>query len=211
MRDSYANINTIVIVGAWNISIFTQEWVRNNILRGEDYPEVNVSYPLNMMHSLRFSTNKFEFCIGNNRFMFTLKEKSDQAEKDMLMAVSSICSKLPYTPVTALGVNFIFETESSVPVLNTLRDTESIVRSIGLDQDSVQITRSFKRNETETLNFKISQISGGNVKYDINNDYKVRDIREILDVLNGDDNIISTKRNEALTLLRTVYNEELDN
>ena len=210
MKDQFASINTIVIVGAWNIAIFTPEWVRNNILRNEDYPEVKILYPLNVLHSLRFSTGQFDFCIGDNRFMFTLIEKSDQSEKNMLSVVASICQKLPHTPVSAMGINFAFETDKEVAAVNAMADTQGLVESIGFDQSSVEIIRSYKRSDKEVFNFKISKVGQNGVKYDINNDYRISNIRDITDVLNGEDNIIQKKRDEALKILRTVYEEELE-
>lgn len=210
MKDQFQNINTVVIVGAWNLAIFTPEWVRMNILRDEDYPDVKIMYPLNVLHSLRFSTGKFDFCIGDNRFMFTLTEKNDQAEHDMLNVVSSICQKLPHTPVSALGINFVFETDKNINAVNAIDDTQSLVQSIGLGQTSVEIVRSYKRNDKETLNFKISKIGDNKVKYDINNNYSIRSIQDITEVLNGEDNIIRSKREAALKMLKEVYQEELE-
>ena len=210
MKDQFQNINTVVIVGAWNLAIFSQEWVRENILRDEDYPDVKVLYPLNVFHSLRFSTGKFDFCIGDNRFMFTLTEKTEQAEKDMLNVISSICQKLPHTPVSALGINYVFETDKDIAAVNAIDDTQSLVSTIGHNQASVEIVRSYKRNDKETLNFKISKIDAGKVKYDFNNNYNVHSIQDITEVLNGEDNIIKSKREEALKVLSDVYQEELE-
>lgn len=210
MKDQYQNINTVVIVGAWNLAIFTPEWVRMNILRDEDYPDVKIMYPLNVLHSLRYSTGKFDFCIGDNRFMFTLTEKSDQAEHDMLNVISSICQKLPHTPVSALGINFVFETDKNINTVNAIDDTQSLVQSIGLAQTSVEIVRSYKRNDKETLNFKISKIGENKVKYDINNNYSIRTIQDITEVLNVEDNIIKSKREATLKMLKEVYQEELE-
>lgn len=210
MKDQYQTINTVVIVGAWNLAIFSQEWVRENILRDEDYPDVKVLYPLNVFHSLRFSTGKFDFCIGDNRFMFTLTEKTEQAEKDMLNVISSICQKLPHTPVSALGINYVFETDKVIAAVNAIDDTQSLVSTIGHNQASVEIVRSYKRNDKETLNFKITKIDAGKVKYDFNNNYNVHSIQGITEVLNGEDNIIKSKREEALRILSSVYQEELE-
>lgn len=210
MKDQYQNINTVVIVGAWNLAIFSPEWVRKNILRDEDYPDVKILYPINVLHSLRYSTGKFDFCIGDNRFMFTLTEKTDQAEKDMLNVISSICQKLPHTPVSALGINYVYETDKDIVAVNALGDTQSLVNSIGYDQASVEIVRSYKRNDKETLNFKISKIDAGKVKYDFNYNYNIHSVQDITDVLNGEDNIIKSKRAEALKILSDVYQEELE-
>lgn len=210
MKDQYQTINTVVIVGAWNLAIFSQEWVRENILRDEDYPDVKVLYPLNVFHSLRFSTGKFDFCIGDNRFMFTLTEKTEQTEKDMLNVISSICQKLPHTPVSALGINYVFETDKVIAAVNAIDDTQSLVSTIGHNQASVEIVRSYKRNDKETLNFKITKIDAGKVKYDFNNNYNVHSIQGITEVLNGEDNIIKSKREEALRILSSVYQEELE-
>lgn len=205
MKDLHQNINSIVVVGAWNIAIFTQQWVRENILRTEDYPQFSVEYPLNVLNSLRFSTDKFSFCIAEGRLVFTLLTNSEEAAKDAIATLRTICQKLPHTPVRALGINFAFEADKNIDINSSLPHTQELITSIG-NIKSTNITRSFSISDNETLNFKV--VSDEKTIYDFNYDYQVKRITDITDIIADDDNIINSKKENSLILLESIYQEE---
>lgn len=207
MRNLYQNINTIVIVGAWNIAIFTPDWIKKNVLREEDYPEFKIEYPLNVLQSLRYVTSDFAFCIAENKLLFSLLTDTTKAEKELISVINAICQKLPHTPVSALGINFWFETDKEIEVLNGLSDTSKLVEALGNIQQSINVIRSFKKNDVETLNFKIAKSGENKPIYDFNYDYKISKIEEITDIINNEEDIIGTKKKEAQLILKVVYNE----
>ncbi len=205
MKDLHQNINSVVVVGAWNIAIFTQQWVRENILRTEDYPQFSVEYPLNVLNSLRFSTDKFSFCIAEGRLVFTLLTNSEEAAKDAIATLRTICQKLPHTPVRALGINFAFEADKNIDINSSLPHTQELITNIG-NIKSTNITRSFSISDNETLNFKV--VSDEKTIYDFNYDYQVKRITDITDIIADDDNIINSKKEKSLILLESIYQEE---
>lgn len=205
MKDLHININSIVVVGAWNIAIFTQQWVRENVLRAEDYPQFSVEYPLNVLNSLRFSTDTFSFCIAEGRLVFTLLTNTEEAAKDAIATLRIICQKLPYTPVRALGINFAFEADKNIDINSSLPHTEELVKCVG-NIKTTNITRSFAISENETLNFKI--VTDEKTVYDFNYDFQVKKITEITDIIADDDNIINSKKEKSLTILESIYQEE---
>lgn len=207
MRNLHQNINTIVIVGAWNIAIFTPDWIKKNVLREEDFPEFKIEYPLNVLQSLRYTTGNFAFCIAENKLLFSLLTDSTKAEKELISVINAICQKLPHTPVSALGINFWFETDKEIEALNGLSDTKKLVEALGNTQQSINIVRSFMKNDIETLNFKIIKSETQKPIYDFNYDYKVSKIEEISEIINNEEDIIGTKKEEALSVLKAVYNE----
>lgn len=207
MRNLHQNINTIVIVGSWNIAIFTPDWIKKNVLREEDFPEFRIEYPLNVLQSLRYTTGNFAFYIAENKLLFSLLTDSTKAEKELISVINTICQKLPHTPVSALGINFWFETDKEIEALNGLSDTKKIVETLGTTQQSINVVRSFKKNDVETLNFKIIKIETNKPIYDFNYDYKVSKIEEITEIINNEEDIIGTKKEEAQSILKAVYNE----
>ncbi len=207
MRNLHQNINTIVIVGAWNIAIFTPEWIKNNVLRDDDFPEFKIEYPLNVLQSLRYTTSDFAFCIADNKLLFSLLTDSTKAEKELISVINAICQKLPHTPVSALGINFCFETDKEIEAIKGLSDTIELVKALGNIQQSINVIRSFKKNEVETLNFKIVKNETNKPIYDFNYNYKVSKIEQITDIINDDENIIGIKKKDAQSLLKAVYNE----
>ena len=51
MTEVNENVATLVVVGTWNVSIFTPEWVKENVLIGKDF---QILFPVNIMNSLKF-------------------------------------------------------------------------------------------------------------------------------------------------------------
>ena len=132
---------------------------------------------------------------------------STKAEKELISVINAICQKLPHTPVSALGINFWFETDKEIEALNGLSDTKKLVEALGNTQQSINIVRSFMKNDIETLNFKIIKSETQKPIYDFNYDYKVSKIEEISEIINNEEDIIGTKKEEALSVLKAVYNE----
>ena len=130
-----------------------------------------------------------------------------KAEKELISIINAICQKLPHTPVSALGINFWFESDKEIEALNGLSDTKILVETLGDTQQSINIVRSYKKNDVETLNFKIIKTETKRPIYDFNYDYKVSKIEEITDIINNEEDIIGTKKKEALSILKAVYNE----
>ena len=175
--------------------------------REEDFSEFKIEYPLNVLQSLRYVTNDFAFCIAENKLLFSLLTDTTKAEKELISVINVICQKLSHTPVSALGINFWFETDKEIEVLNGLSDTGKLVDALGNTQQSINVIRSFKKSDAETLNFKITKGEENKPIYDFNYDYKVSKIEEITDIINSEEDIIGAKKKEAQLILKAVYNE----
>jgi len=201
MTEVNENVATLVVVGTWNVSIFTPEWVKENVLIGKDF---QILFPVNIMNSLKFVVpNKYSLAVNGNRLEFQLNDNSDVCSKELLEPVRNILRSLVHTPVNSFGINFVFKTNEQPGLLSTLPHTSEIKDSLSAEMELTEVTRALKLQNGDLLNFKISQ-KGEEVTFDFNFSYTVNKIQGMLDIL-GDDDIIIKKRETAKELLSQVY------
>lgn len=201
MTEVNENVATLVVVGTWNVSIFTPEWVKENVLIGKDF---QILFPVNIMNSLKFVVpNKYSLAVNGNRLEFQLNDNSDVCSKEFLEPVRNVLRSLIHTPISSFGINYVFKTDEQPGLLSTLPHTNEIKGAFNSAIESTEVTRSIKLQDGNTLNFKIYQ-KGQETSFDFNFSYVVNKIQAMLDIL-GDDNIIISKRNVAKELLEKVY------
>lgn len=201
MNEVNENVATLVVVGTWNMSIFTPEWVKENVLIGKDF---QILFPVNIMNSLKFVVpNKYSLAVNGNRLEFQLNDNSDVCSKELLEPVRNVLRSLIHTPISSFGINYVFKTNEQPGLLSTLPHTNEIKGALNSEVESTEVTRSIRLQNGNTLNFKIYQ-KGQETNFDFNFSYVVNKIQAMLDIL-GDDNIIISKRNVAKELLEKVY------
>lgn len=201
MTEVNENVATLVVVGTWNVSIFTPEWVKENVLIGKDF---QILFPVNIMNSLKFVVpNKYSLAVNGNRLEFQLNDNSNVCSKELLEPVRNILRSLVHTPVNSFGINFVFKTNEQPGLLSTLPHTSEIKDCLSAEMELTEVTRALKLQNGDLLNFKISQKSE-EVTFDFNFSYTVNKIQGMLDIL-GDDDIITKKRETAKDLLSQVY------
>ena len=201
MTEVNENVATLVVVGTWNVSIFTPEWVKENVLIGKDF---QILFPVNVMNSLKFVVpNKYSLAINGNRLEFQLNDNSDVCSKELLEPVRNVLRSLVHTPVKSFGINYVYKTNEQPGLLSTLPHTDEIKGTLNSEVESTEVTRSIRLQDGNILNFKIYQ-KGQETNFDFNFSYVVDKIQAMLDIL-GDDNIIISKRNVAKKLLEKVY------
>ena len=201
MTEVNENVATLVVVGTWNVSIFSPEWVKENVLIGKDF---QILFPVNIMNSLKFVVpNKYSLAVNGNRLEFQLNDNSDVCSKEFLEPVRNVLRSLIHTPISSFGINYVFKTDEQPGLLSTLPHTNEIKGAFNSSIESTEVTRSIKLQDGNTLNFKIYQ-KGQETSFDFNFSYVVNKIQAMLDIL-GDDNIIISKRNVAKELLEKVY------
>lgn len=205
MEQLHDNFDTLVIVGSWNKYIFSEEWIVSNIL-GEGV-KYSIQYPLNALGSLRFSLENFSFCIFGERLVFQLNNNSETSYKEVVKTARKIFQKLIHTPVTALGVNFLFRSNKSVNIIEDLPQNTELAQLIGHDIISSEITRTFKISENETLNFKIELKDEVNI-FNFNFNYNIKSLNNILDMIEDSDELILCKRNIANKIIEEIYKDE---
>ena len=204
MNELHNDVSNLVIVGSWNKDIFTPEWVKENILDGQDF---QVLFPMNSLNSLKFDVvNKYSFAINLNRLEFQLHDSCDKASREMIVTARKLIRCLVHTPIATFGVNFVFKSERQ-GLLNDISHTNEIKNYLTAEVESTEVTRVFKLGQGKVLNFKVVQ-KGTDTYFDFNYSYNVKNAQNLLDVLGDDDDIIIRKRQVSEDILNSVYSNE---
>lgn len=205
MNELHNEVSNLVIVGSWNRDIFTEEWVKENILDGQDF---GIMFPMNSLNSLKFDVpTNYSFAINVNRLEFNLHDSSDGASRDLIITARKLLRCLVHTPVNSFGINFVYKSERHPGLLSGLSHTEGIKEILNAEVEATEVTRVLKLGQGKVLNFKVRQ-KGNDTFFDFNFSYNVKNILNLLEVLGDDDDIIINKRHIAENLLSTIYENE---
>lgn len=105
---------TIVLIGSWNRSILTPDWIAESVLRlpvgggGSLEMELMVEPPF----MLRMRSPDAVMTVGSGRVQLTANTADEQGMASALELARSLLRALPETPITALGMNFGFRSEA---------------------------------------------------------------------------------------------------
>ena len=193
------DFNNLVIVGLWNRHIFSSEWIGKYLLPDT---ELTSEYPLNIAGSFRVSTDRLRIFVLGNRLHF-VPLQSDVTVFDLIQDLSlKVGTYLPHTPVTAFGVNFLFEAPSSELGADffAVPDLPLLVAS-GLQPKNTSYRHSFNK-DGRVMNLSVS-IDGGSVRFDFNNHFEVKSMLDFKERI-SQTSIVSMLK-EAEALLATVY------
>lgn len=205
MDELHNDVSNLVIVGSWNRDIFTQDWVKENVLDGQDF---SILFPMNSMVSLKFDVpTKYSFVVNVNRLEFQLHDSSDGASREMMITVRKLLRCLVHTPINSFGINFVFKSERHIGLLSGLSHTNNIKEYLEAEVGSTEVARVLKLGQGKVLNFKVIQ-KENDIFFDFNFSYNIKNIQNMLDILGDDDDIIIKKRHLAENLLKTIYENE---
>lgn len=199
--------NVIVIVGAWNIAVFNPDWVKTNLLPGEDF---KIFFPSRVGCSLKFQTELLAFCIEGNRLQFEVikPEAIEDAYVAIIKLLRTILRLLTHTPVNAMGTNYVFESDSQFDVLNTLTDKvplENIISLIGSGVKAQALVRKFDLGNGEEMTLRLDSTTDGHNKIDFNFNYNVSRVADIMKVLGDNDQLLINNQELACKIVSEVY------
>lgn len=189
MEEIVIDTDTLVIIGAWNRAIFSQDWVMKNLL--SDAKNVKIEYPINGIGSLRFSTEDISFFIFGERLIFKALNSKEQTFRTIISIARQLLRLLSHTPISALGINFVYKTDS-LNIFNSFDDTKKLVDFIGREINSQELTRSFSLDEVLTLNLKMQSNDKQSI-IDFNYNYTVNTPLDAINVFGDSDDIIIEK------------------
>jgi hypothetical protein len=193
---------SFVIVGQWNSAIFTPEWVSKYLIPNPINIEVLIN---NTNGSFRFSTDEFRFFIIDGRFHFVILKHNDEVYSKIGDLAYKIVDYLPHTPVSAFGINYLFESENTdnTDTLNTLF---SFSDDLTISNQGYQYTNSIIRRtllkDNNILNLLITK-KNSNYSIDLNFHFDIKSIVDFKDKFQPDD--LLKFKNESKTLLNSIY------
>jgi hypothetical protein len=102
----------LVIVGAWNPAIVAPNWIKQEFPDLVPSNEYQVSYNPGAVPRIRFSMEGIQIDPTGGRLRFR-PEKADRSRLEFIpQLAAAICQRLPHTPTTAVGNNFIYQLEN---------------------------------------------------------------------------------------------------
>ena len=198
--------DALVLVGLWNKSIFNPDWVSKFLLPKEK--ELNIEFPINVDGSSRVSSDKIRiFVIGNKLTFVPLNTSDETFEIIQGLAVKTV-DYLPHTPVTAFGVNFLFETtviDEALEQLLKVNDAESLLEYGATLKDS-QHRHTFDLDR-KTVNLTITKQNDSKTTFDFNWHFNISDITQFKEQIHL--NPILNLRELAINIMKEVYNLEI--
>jgi len=195
--------STLVILGNWNNTILNPDWINKHVLPDTQW---NVEIPLNVNASMRMSTDELRIFSLNGKLNFAVLKHDDDVFTKIGELGIKIADKLIHTPVTAFGINFVFESDASETLdeLFTLSDLEDILaRKFAIND--INIRRQLKSGD-KLLNLNIVK-SNDKYTFDFNYHTAIKSLIEFKDKFDID-NIIAYKT-ESIELLSNLYGLEL--
>lgn len=200
-RNDY---NVLVIVGNWNKNIFNQEWVSKYLIPGE---KLQVEIPLNFDGSPRISTDNLRIFILGNKLNFAILKNEDTNFDKIQELAYKVADYLPHTPVSAFGINFVFETKET-KYLNELfkfKDLEQF-SDVGYTYNKSTLTRNLTTNN---LILNLSILKEKNIfVFHLNYHFDIKNLVEFKE--NFDTNTIIKLKNNSFDLLSDIYNIKLN-
>lgn len=203
-KNLIKNIDTLVVVGKWNVHVFTPEWVKTNLFNGKEI-QISVALPTG---PYQFKGEHFEITVSENRLHFELLTDADSAKISAVETLRSILRLLIQTPVTAFGININYLTDED------MSNFFPNVSQTNTNSAGIEIKKEVKWSLVEiashnSTNIRLVEEIDGAFKFDVNYNYIVSKCTDILSLID-DDEIIIKKGLECKQLLKDLFNLNLE-
>jgi len=193
----------IIVVGYWNRSIFTTDWITKNIFKSN---ECILEFPSNPALPQRFSTNTNNITIipSSSRLVVMPRILNDETLIIAATYTKDILKLLNQTPVSAIGINFGFTEDNPEDDLLSIFPNKDVPQI--LDQEFEINTQNLERlliyeNEKQ-LKLSIKKYLNI-IDINFNFNFDIKTAKSAIDLL---ENGILIYRNKAISFLEKVYN-----
>jgi hypothetical protein len=191
---------TIVLAGNWNRYILSPQWSAKNIF---DLEELKVEFALNLSMPPRFSSPDVTMIPSNNAVIFLPLQHDDECLQKAEQIAHNLIEKLPYTPMSAFGVNFSFIEDSPEAGLLSIFNFSDKTKldEFGCEVKETSITRKIQL-EGKIINLTVNNVEAG-IIVEFNFHYEVRDASHAMEQLQGQ---VVLNKNLAYKMLSEIYN-----
>jgi len=98
-----------IIVGAWNTAILNPNWIAKEILILGEGEQISVEYSADIPIRFRIKIKDLYFIPNNDRLIINPSVLDNKLFELVNQSSLELYNKLPYTPITAIGHNFVYE------------------------------------------------------------------------------------------------------
>lgn len=194
---------SVVIVGAWNLAIFSPEWVGPKVFPDEPDLEFGVSIAPGVGTETRYRVPTIEMSASAGRLQFKPRTDGEEAFRATEERAKAVLRLLPETPVRALGINFGFDA-TAIPALAELLSSPDLPKlaAAGTSILTTKILRTARFDGGE-LTFSVEHDAGADfLQLDFNHHLAVKSGQEALKSLDGG---VLRARSRSLSFLYQVY------
>lgn len=111
MSKFLLNEATYVVVGAWNLAILNPRWIASEILKLPEGTQFPIEMAIGPSISLKANISDLFIVPGSDRIIVNPSKEDKALFKLADKVVNDLYATLPYTPITAIGYNFVYELE----------------------------------------------------------------------------------------------------
>lgn len=197
---------SLVVIGAWNPSIFNETWINTHLLdNAEDF---QIAYPIeDVTAPRRISFSGINLFPGRKKLEVSPEDASLEKIQACQSLVVKIFELLSHTPIIEMGVNFGFECEHNgkLAELFSLQDNPDILEEFAIKGTTIRRTLT-KEGEAGVLNLSIDNYQG-NYQLRINFHYTNMNSQICKELLEA--NVVTSNYDNSLQLLDKLYGLQL--
>jgi len=207
MLMKYKN-DVLVILGGWNANILLNvNWLKRYLFPKTKNFKLEMPVNLSIPRPPQILTSSIRLSLMGPKLSFAPLRKSDALFEDIEELGKKVADFLPHTPISATGINFLFEEEKNDKSLTwDIRNGEEKLKSIG--DISEEVHRYSFALEDCTLNLSIQKLADGRQTYDFNFHHTVQTLADIKEILTKKHIIEYKKESEAYLANLLEYNPE---
>lgn len=195
---------SLVVAGAWNQAIFSDDWTLEHVFRGADKLESEVSLHADGSIARRFKGLDFRFTVFPLKVEFHPLANTHDALARIERAAAQLLERLQDTPLTAFGVNFGFDADSEALTRAVTLLDAPLLTAAGCEVQSTRVRRRIVYRG-QVVNLQLSREGSLPVKIDFNHHFDARGSQNVRDQMN--DSMVRSL--EATRELLNLYGLEL--
>lgn len=204
-KDSF----TLVMLGAWNPSIFKESWILQNLLNDKVNP-LHIAFPLDDPTAPRKITFEgVNLYPGRKQLLLSPEEPTLAGMRKCSSVLSKILKLLSHTPVAQFGINFTFSESTMmskiIPIFNFSDRSDIDKKEFCLEESKVN--RKFILSDKHILNLLLSYLDS-RVEIGFNYHYELNDISKYLELLAGE--YLSERYDMTLRFCKGYYDIDLE-
>jgi len=196
---------SVVILGSWNVGIFTPKWVTGGRLT--DAEEIQIEVPLDRVTApIRLHLDDQVLAVSPSKLTLTSNSDSQASFESLTSKMKKICSDLEHTPVSGVGFNFQYiygEVPSEILEAITGPDI-SFVSDEGYSVRSSSLKRVLTRDEG-LLNLTYTVDNESRLIIDFNYHYTCIEAARVVALL--EDDTLSKTWKDSVDLVNSITSE----
>ncbi len=206
-KDSFC----IILLGAWNPSIFNQDWILKNLINDVN-AQITIAFALDDPTAPRKITfNGINLFPGRKQLLLSPEEPTLEGMLECSTMLNKIIELLGHTPVGSAGLNFSFqETDNLIQLLNAFDLPDSAdIKEQDYTLNGSRIERRFKLKDGHILNLALQESEANNgAEINFNFHYELSDISKYKSLFT--ENHMTERYQRATDFCKNIYAIELE-